>query len=95
MLKMQVVINLKGCLRTLLRQHPLLCLLQAGDESNQVDVKFELWRRVKGDVFERWEEQTSSLNPAKPPEPVSIETEDGTVIHGSRHRLQVHAALSW
>lgn len=72
-----------------------LCLLQAGNESNQTDVKFELWRRVKGDVFERWEEQNCSLNPAKPPEPVSVETEDGTVIHGLRHRLQVHAVLSW
>lgn len=63
--------------------------IQAGHECNETDVKFELWRRVKGDVFERWEEQTCSLNPAKAAEPVSIETEDGTVIRGLRHRLQV------
>ena len=68
-------------------------LLQAGDAANQADVKFELWRKVKGDVFERWEEQTCSLNPAKPPESVSIESEGGTVVNGLRHRLQVHAAL--
>ena len=64
-------------------------LLQAGDVSNQTDVKFELWRRVKGDVFERWEQQSCRLNPAKAPEPLKIETEDGAVVQGLRHRLQV------
>lgn len=63
--------------------------IQAGHESNETDVKFELWRRVKGDVFERWEEQSCGLNQAKAAEPVSIETEDGTVFRGLRHRLQV------
>ena len=50
---------------------------------------FELWRRVKEEVFERWDEQTCSLNPAKPPEPVTIEAEGIAAVQGLRHRLQV------
>ena len=52
-------------------------------------MRYELWRRAKGDVFERWEEQTCSFNPAKPAEPVSIETEGAAAVQGMRHRLQV------
>ena len=63
--------------------------LQAGQQSNQTEVRFELWRRVKADVFERWEDQTCSLNPAKPSEPVSIEAEGVAAVQGVRHRLQV------
>ena len=44
---------------------------------------------MKGDVFERWEEHTCSLNPAKPAEPVSIEAEGAVALQGMRHRLQV------
>ena len=57
--------------------------------ANQTDVRFELWRRVKGDVFERWDQQTCRLNQGKPPEPVRIEAEDGAIVEGWRHRLQV------
>ena len=64
--------------------------LQAGHEANQTEVRFELWRRVKEDVFERWEEHSCSLNPAKPAEPVSIEAEGAAGVQGLRHRLQVH-----
>ena len=64
-------------------------VLQAGQESNQREVRFELWRRVKDEIFERWEEHTCSLNPAKPAEPVSIEAEGAVGVQGLRHRLQV------
>ena len=65
------------------------CAWQAGQEANQTDVRYELWRRVKDDVFEHWEEKTCSLNPAKPAEPVSIEAEGAAALQGMRHRLQV------
>ena len=65
--------------------------MQAGHEANQTDVRYELWRRVKEDVFQRWEEQTCSLNPAKPAEPVTIEAEGAAPVQGLRHRLQVRA----
>ncbi len=68
--------------------------LQAGHEANQTEVRFELWRRVKEQVFERWEEHTCSLNPAKPAEPVSIEAEGGAGVQGLRHRLQVHITVA-
>ncbi len=44
---------------------------------------------MKEDVFERWEEHSCSLNPAKPAEPVSIEAEGAAGVQGLRHRLQV------
>lgn len=80
-------------------QHFLICMvkgplafhIQAGHEANQTDVRYELWRRVKDDVFERWEEQTCSLNPAKPAEPVTIEAEGAAPVQGLRHRLQVES----
>lgn len=53
-------------------------------------MRYELWRRVKDDMFERWEEQTCSFNPAKPAEPVSIEAEGAATVQGMRHRLQVY-----
>ncbi|DBA71627.1 hypothetical protein WJX79_009519 [Trebouxia sp. C0005] len=60
----------------------------AGHEANQTEVRFELWRKVKEGVFERWEEHTCGLNPAKPAEPVSIEAEGSAGVQGLRHRLQ-------
>ena len=68
--------------------------VQAGHEANQTEVRFELWRRVKEDVFERWEEHRCSLNPGKPAEPVSIEAEGAAGVQGLRHRLQVHITVA-
>lgn len=68
--------------------------LQAGHEANQTEVRFELWRRVKEDVFERWEEHSCSLNPATPAEPVSIEAEGAAGVQGMRHRLQVQITVA-
>jgi len=45
-------------------------------------------------VFERWEEHSCSLNPARPAEAVSIEAEGAAGVQGLRHRLQVHITVA-